>query len=242
MNVSCLIVARELRAFFTTWMGYVIGCAALLINGILFNTQAIGDKPEFSHEILYQFFYFSSGIAMVAGVFLAMRLLAEEKTQNTIVLYFTAPVSERQVIYGKFLSVAIFFTLLQVLSLYLPALILIEGKVSLGHLAAGYLGTSLLGFVVLAITLFASVVSPNQLVAGILATTITVIFLVMWTLATVVDEPLREIFSFLAIHNNHFRNFGRGLIDIKDVVYYLSVMVFFLECAVRALESRRVEG
>jgi ABC-2 type transport system permease protein len=242
MGSILLIARRELNAFFSTWMGYVIAFAALLINGLLFNAFAVGDKPRFSHEVLYQFFYYSSGIAMVAGIFLAMRLLAEEKTNGTIVLYFTSPLSERQVVYGKYLSVVVFFMLLQVASLYLPGLILFEGKISVGHLVSGYLGTSLLGCSVLAITLFASVVSPNQLVSGILASSITVIFLVMWILSSVVDEPLREVFSFLAIHNKHFNSFGRGLVHTKDIIFYLSMVVFFLECSIRALESRRVEG
>ena len=242
MNSLFLIANRELSTFFSTWMGYVIGAAALFINGILFNAYAISDEPRFSSEVLYQFFYYSSGIAMVAGIFLAMRLLSEEKSQGTIVLYFTSPLTERQVIYGKFLSVVVFFTGLQILSLYLPALILLEGRISAGHLASGYLGTSLLGFSVLAITLFASTISPNQLISGILAASITVVFLTMWLLSSVVDEPLRDVFSFLAIHNTHFNSFSRGLVHTKDVVYYLSVIIFFLECAIRALESRRVEG
>ena len=242
MGSILLIARRELSSFFSTWMGYVIGFAALLINGLLFNAFAMGDQPRFSHEIVYQFFYFSSGIAMVSGIFLAMRLLAEEKTNGTLVLYLTSPLSEREVIYGKFLSVVIFFSVLQLLSLYLPCLVLVEGKISIGHLVSGYLGTSLLGFTVLAITTFASVISPNQLISGIVASSVTVVFLVLWILASVVDEPFRDIFSYLAIHNDHFKNFGKGLVHTKDVIYYLSMIVFFLECSVRALESRRIEG
>ncbi len=242
MSGIFLIARRELKAFFTTWSGYIIVFAALLIDGLLFNSFAIGDSPRLSADVLYQFFYFSSGIAMVASVFLGMRLFAEERSQGTLVLFLTSPLSERQMVWGKFLSVSLFFGLMQVLSLYMPALILLEGKISIGHLASGYLGTSLLGLSTLALALFASVVSPNQLIAGILAAGLTVILLILWIMASVVDAPFREIFSYLAIHNQHFTSFGRGLVHTKDIIYYLSVIVFFLECATRALESRRAEG
>lgn len=242
MSKIFLICQRELGAYFRTWMGYVIGVAALLINGLLFNAFAIGDKPRYSADVLGDFFYFSSGIGIVAGIFLAMRLLAEEKQNGTIILFFTSPITERQLVYGKFLSALVYFLFLQMLSLYLPALIMISGKISFGHLAAGYLGVILLGMVVLALSLFASVISPNQMVAGILGAALTVGLLVLWMLSLVVDDPFRELFSYLAIHNNHFTPFSRGLVNIKDVIFYLSMTGFFLECSVRALQARRLQG
>ena len=242
MGKIWLIASRELSSYFTTWMGYVIVFAALLIDGLLFNAYAIGDEARYSADVLYEFFYFSSGIAMVSAIFLSMRLLAEEKTSGTLVLFFTSPISERQLIYGKFLSAAIFFLLLQVLSIYMPLLILLEGKISLGHLFSGYLGVTLLGFSVLAISLLSSVISPNQMIAGVVAAAWTVVFLVLWILASVVDEPMRSVLSYVAIHNKHFVNFGRGIIHTKDVIYYLSMIIFFLECSIRALENRRAEG
>src|SRR5690606_33675662 len=120
---------------------------------LLFNAFAVGKSPKFSADVLADFFYYASGISMVAGVFLAMRLLAEEKQSGTIVLFYTSPVSERQLIYGKFLSALVFSLILHVLSLYLPALIFINGKVSLGHLASGYLVLALIGSAAIAISL-----------------------------------------------------------------------------------------
>ncbi len=242
MNKIWLIARRELGAYFTTWMGYIIIFAALLIDGMLFNSFAIGDEAKFSSDVLKDFFFFSSGIGMVAAVFLAMRLLAEEKQTGTIVLFYTSPLSERPLVYGKFLSALIMFVILQVLSVYLPCLIFLEGKVSLGHMAAGYLGVILLGAGVLAISLFASVVSPNQLIAGISAAAMTVFFLLLWLLSYRVDEPFREIFSYISIHNERFRPFSNGVLHTRDVVFYLSLVFFFLECSIKSLETRRLQG
>lgn len=242
MSKIWLIAMRELKAYFRTWMGYVIATAAILINGLLFNAFAVGNKPKFSSEVLFDFFYFSSGIAMVAAIFLAMRLFAEEKTDGTVVLFYTSPITERQLIYGKFLSGFIFFLILEILTLHLPLLILVQGKVSPGHLAAGYLGVILIGGATIAISLFASVVSPNQMVAGILGASITVVLLLMWILSTVVNPPLKDLFSYLAIHNQHFLPFGRGIVNSKDIIYYLSLVILFLECSIRAVEMRRLQG
>jgi len=242
MAKAILIARRELGTFFSTWMGYIIIAAALFINGLLFNSFAIGDEPEFSEIVLSRYFYFASGISMVAGVFLAMRLLAEERQTGTIVLFFTSPITERQVIYGKFLSAFLFFVLLQALTLYMPALILLNGKISIGHLAAGYLGLILLGGAVMAMALFASVVAQNQLISAVLGAFFTVTVLILWMVSSVVEPPFKELFGYLAIHNDHFEPFRKGIVHSKDVIYYLSVIFFSLECSVRALEARRWQG
>jgi ABC-2 type transport system permease protein len=242
LNKVVLVAGRELRGFFTTWMGYVICAAALFIDGLLFNAYAVGNTPKFSADVLSDFFYFASGISMVAGVFLAMRLIAEEKQNGTLVLFYTSPVTERQLIYGKFLSAVAFSLLLHVLSLYLPALIFINGKVSLGHLASGYLVLFLLGSAAIAISLFASTIAPNQLVAGVTGALFVVTLLVLWMVSDVVEPPFKELFSYLSIHNKHFLPFSQGIVHTRDIIYYVSVIVFFLECSVRALEARRWRG
>ena len=113
MNKVWLIAHREISSYFNTWMGYIIIFAALLIDGLLFNAFAIGNKPKFSADVLKDFFFLSSGIGMVAAIFLAMRLLAEERQFGTITLFYTSPISERQLIYGKFISGLFMFLILQ---------------------------------------------------------------------------------------------------------------------------------
>lgn len=243
MSKALLVAGRELGAFFTTWMGYIICAAALFIDGLLFNAFAVGGgAAKFSADVLSDFFYFASGISIVAGVMLAMRLLAEEKQNGTIVLFYTSPISERQLIYGKFLSAALFGLIILGLSLYLPGLIFINGKVSFGHIASGYLVLFLISGTAMAITLFASTIAPNQLVAAVTGALITVTLLVLWMVSEVVEPPFKDVLSYLAIHNKHFTPFAQGIVNTRDVIYYVSVIVFFLECSVRALEARRWRG
>lgn len=242
MSKALLVAGRELGAFFSTWMGYVICAAALFIDGLLFNAYAVSAQPKFSAEVLQDFFYFASGIAVVSGLFLAMRLVAEEKQSGTIVLFYTSPISERQLIYGKFLSAVIFSCVILALSLYMPALIFLHGKVSLGHLASGYLMLLLIGSASIAVSLFASVISPNQLIAGVTGALFTVTLLVLWMVSDIVAPPFKGLFSYMAIHNQHYSAFAQGIVHTRDIIYYLSVIVFFLECSVRAIEARRWRG
>ncbi len=242
MRKSWLVARRELAAFFHTWMGWIIVAAALFIDGLLFNAFAIGQQAKLSAEVLGDFFYFASGISIVAGILLAMRLVAEEKQNGTITLLYTSPLTERQLVYGKFISALLFSLVLHVVSLYLPALIMLKGKISGGHLAAGYLNLVLIGGAAISITLFASAMAPNQLTAAVVGTMITVTMLVLWIVADIASPPFKEIFSHLALHNRHFSSFAKGIVKLSDIVYYLSVMVFFLECSVRVVESRRWQG
>jgi ABC-2 type transport system permease protein len=236
------IASRELAAYFTTWMGYIIIALTLVIDGLLFNAFAMGNSAKLSSEVLESFFYYSSGMSMVAGILLAMRLMAEEKQNGTIVLLFSSPVTERQIIYGKFLSAFLFSMVLHAVSLYMPALIMVHGKISVGHVISGYLCLALLGGLTASMTLFVSTLAPNQLVAAVGGAFIVVVFLVLWMLAKVVDQPLKDIFAWLAIHNDHFTPFGSGVVNIKDLVFYFGMIIFFLESSTMALTGRRCQG
>jgi ABC-2 type transport system permease protein len=168
-----------------------------------------------------------------------MRLLAEERQLRTLVLLRTAPVTERQIVWGKFLSALAFLLLTLALSLYLPALIFLHGKVSLAHIATGYLGLALLGAACIAVTLLASAWSPTQLVAGVLGGLLVALLVVCWMLARVTEEPLKGLFSYLALHNVHFRTFSTGTLHLRDVAFYLGLIAVFLEAAVHSLAAWR---
>lgn len=239
MSVIHLIMMRELRALFSGLSGYVILSAHLLISGLLFNVFAIGKHPRFSQEVLELFFYFSSGMAMITGILLGMRMVAEERQMNTLVLLRTSPVSEREIVWGKFLSAMAFLLVTSLLSLYMPALIFWRGKVALLQILVGYVGLLLLGGACVAISLLASAWSRTQMVAGVVAGVMVTLLVVVWMLASISESPLRELFEYLALHNRHFRTFSTGTLHLRDVVFYLSVIVLALEGATHSLESWR---
>lgn len=239
MRAIFLIARRDLGTYFSTVSGILILSGHLLLTGLLFNAYAVGAQPKFSQAVLEDYFYFASGIAMVTGVLLAMRLIAEERQLQTLVLLRTAPLSERQVIWGKFLSALGFFTIILAASLYLPALIFVHGKVSLLQIASGYLGLFLLGAACIAITLLASAWCATQTMAGAVGGLMVTLLLILWLAAQVTEEPLKTLLDYLALHNQHFRPFGRGVIQVKDLFYYCGLVVLALEAAVASVGAWR---
>ena len=238
-NATWLIMRRELGAYFRSWTGYIIAAAVLVVDGILFNAFVLGAGEQLSGAVLAQFFYISSGTTMIAGVFLSMRLLAEEKQTGTLVLLTSSPVRDREIVLGKFLSGWVFLSLVTLTTVFMPALIMVNGKISFGHVAAGYLGLLLLGSAIMALGTFGSALARTQVLAAIVTGALVVSLIIAWLLAKVTEHPLNRIFETLALYHRHFPPFQVGLIHLRDVVYYLMVTYFALFAATRVLEARR---
>lgn len=239
MRNALLIARREIGAYVKSPMGWVIAAAVLAIDGILFNGFALGKGAKLSADVVRDFFYFSSGTTMVASVFLSMRLLAEERQTGTIVLLHTSPVREVEIVLGKFFSAFAFLAVLTIATIYMPALVMVRGKVSWGHVAVGYTGLLLLGAAALAIGVFASAVARSQIVAAVVGAAVLVSMLLLWFLAKVTDPPLKAFVMDLSLHANNFRPFMEGVLHLRNVVYYVAVTYFFLLLATRVVEARR---
>jgi ABC-2 type transport system permease protein len=240
MTATWLIARRELGAYLRTMSGYVIAAVVLFVDGILFNARALGGQQDrLSTEVLSEFFFNSSGLVMAASVFLSMRLLAEERQNGSMVLLSSSPVRERDIILGKFLSAFVFLTLMTLAGVFMPMLILVNGKLAFGHVAVGYLGLLLLGSAALAIGTLGSTLARSQLLAAIISGCMVVCLIVVWMLGSVTERPLSDVFFALALWGRHFPPFQAGIIHVRDVVYYLAVTYFALFVSIRVLEARR---
>lgn len=233
-----LIAGRELGSYVRTPSAYFIAAAVLLVDGLLFNAFAVQER-RVSAEVLQIFFYFAAIVTMGGGILFSMRLLAEDRWTGTDVLLFTSPIREGEVVLGKYLAALVFLTVLTVASLYVPALIFVHGKVSWGHIAAGYAGMILLGATTLAIGTFASSLTENPFFAVILSFVFVALLELCWPVGQVTDPPLSEIVSYASLHTKHFHAFQRGLVQLSDVVFYLSVIYLSLLAATKILQSRR---
>ncbi len=239
MRGLLLVARRDLAAYLNSYWGYAVIASVLMIDGLLFNAFALTEKSRYSSEVIEQFFYYSFGLTIVASILLTMRLLAEEKQTGTIVLVDSSPLADWQIVGGKYVSAMVVLSAMVLLSLYMPALVFVNGKVSYGHIFAGYTGLLLVAASIAAIGTFASTLSSSQLVAGFLTTVIVVALLLMWLLAKVADPPLKDLFSYLSFFDRHYRGFMRGQINTEDVVYYLSICFVFLMGSTRFLAMRR---
>lgn len=238
MTQALLIARRELTSYLRSPLGAVIVSAMLLATGVVFYWRGLSEKL-LSAQVLQEFFYDLSGAVMVGSVLLSMRLIAEERQTKTFTLLNTSPVRDRDIVIGKWISVFAVVALMTLLTIYMPLLIIVNGKVSWGHVAVGYAGVLLLGGATCAIGLFASALTRSQVVAVILAAIFTLILILLWALARAVDPPLNGFLSALALHHENFRPFMLGILELGSVAYYVAVIYFFLLAATKTLEARR---
>ena len=234
-----LIIKRELGHYFYTWSGYIIAASMLLLSGLFFNVFAVGSAARFSNDVLADCFYYLSGTTIVSGLLFSMRLIAEERQTGTLPMLTTSSLTDGQIIFAKFLSGYAFLCLYLLSTLWIPALVFANGMVSLGHIVAGYLGLALIGASTVAIGVFGSAIVRSQLVAVIVSGAITVVLLLLWMTARLVEGPLGDVVGYLALHDKHFRPFMEGTVTVSNILFYVSVTAFFLALARSGLEARR---
>jgi ABC-2 type transport system permease protein len=239
MKSALLIARRELSAYLYSPLGYVIAAAALLIDGLYFYAFALGQGARLSSEVLLRFFDGASGTTMIAAVALSMRLVAGEREGKTLVLLNTAPIRDVDIVVGKFLAAFTLIAIITTSTAYMPALIFVNGRVALGHIAVGYAGILLLGAASLSIGLFASTLARSQVVAVIIGALLLGTLLLLWLVARVTDPPISDFVASLALHHERQRPFMSGVLKLENVVYYLAVTYFFLLAATKSLGARR---
>jgi ABC-2 type transport system permease protein len=236
---ALLIARRDLAAYLRSPLGYVIAAAALLIDGLYFYGFALGQGSRLSAEVLRVFFDGVSGTTMGAAILISMRLLAAEREGGTLVLLNTSPVRDTEIVIGKFLAAFALIAFMTALTIYMPALIFVNGRVSIGHIVVGYAGILLLASAALSIGLFGSALAKTQVLSVIIGGAILVTMILLWLVARVTDPPLNTLLNGLAIHHQRQAPFMKGTLELENVVYYLAVTYFFLLAATKTLEARR---
>ncbi len=240
MRTTSIIFRRELASYLRSPVGYIIGAICLFVNGLWFQSVALGKAPKLSADVLSMFFTTSSLVTMVLGILLSFRQIAEERQSNTLVLLNTAPVRDVEIVLGKFLASFLFLSLMVLATLYIPIQIYLDGKISLNQIAVGYLGLLFAGGASVAIGLFGSALTKNWLIAGAIGLLIGAVLLNFADLSARLDPPLQTVFYQLDGWKAHFLNsFQRGVLNLKDVVYYVAVTYFFLLLTTKTMEAKR---
>jgi ABC-2 type transport system permease protein len=186
------------------------------------------------------FLYWLFLIVIVAVI--TMRLLAEERRSGTLETLLTAPVSEAEIVFGKYIGALVFYGFLWVPTLLLVGLakwLAPEGAMSWGAVGAGYLGTGLVGASSIAIGLLASALTRSQLVAALVTFTALSLFVLIGVLEPLVHtEVARSVIAYLDLFG-HMEAFSRGIVDSRHVVAHASIAGFCLVAAAQALEVGR---
>jgi ABC-2 type transport system permease protein len=256
-NVAA-IVGKEWRHYFGSPIAWVALFVWTLLFGIFFYfafsfflEQSMrmaqqgmefggGVRVSINEYLIRPIFHNMAVVALFVAPMLTMRLFAEEKRQGTIELLATSPVSDLQVVLGKFTAAALLYALMILAGLVNVALIwtYATSRPEWKPVLTGALGLFLLGGCFLAMGTFVSTLTRNQIVAGILS---FCLFLGMWTLGWADDPmggPLSKVVGYLGV-TTHFEDLVKGVVDVNDVVFYLSVIAFGLFLAHESVESQR---
>ena len=224
MKEIWIITKKELRSFFDSLMAYIMMVAFLGFSG--FFTWLYGSDVFFIKQASLQAFF---GIAYWTLFFfipaLTMRLFAEENRSGTIELLLTRPIKDWQLIGGKFLATLLLIVFALVLTLPYYITVSTLGPVDHGAVWSGYLGLILISAAYIGVGLFTSSVSNNQIVAYLLALLIGIFFQIIFgLLANSLSGIPADVLAYLSM-SDHFDSISRGVIDSRDLIFFLSVML-----------------
>ena len=244
MRSTATILKRELRSYFTTPVAYVFIVIFLaLVSALTFFMGGFFDRGQAD---LSAFFQFHAWVYMLLIPAITMRMWAEERRSGTIELLMTLPLSLTQLVLGKYLAAVVFTAISLALTFPLWITVNYLGEPDNGAILAGYLGSLLMASGFLAVGAFISALTKNQVVAFVMTAAacfvliasgapIVLSFFAGWAPKAVVD--FIASLSFLA----HFTDISKGVLDLRDVVYFLSLIAAFLFANAVAVERLKAE-
>ena len=239
MQAIWVIAKRELGSFFDSLIAYILLILFLGFSG--FFTWLYGSDIFFVGQASLQSFF---NIAFWTLFFfipaLTMRLLAEEKKTGTIELLLTKAVTDRQVVIGKFLSTLLLVAIALLFTLPYVVTLSSIGNIDLGEILSGYLGLLLMSAAYISIGLYASSITSNQIVAFLLSLFIGLFFhLIFEVLAGNSTGFVGQLFSTLSLAY-HFESISRGVVDTRDLIYFLSIVGIGLLLSELSLAKRNI--
>ena len=255
MNNIIAIADKELRSYFASPIAYIIiGLFSLLFGWfyymyvILFVQQSEqmmqmggGGAANINQAMIRPVLLNSAVIILFVMPMITMRTYSEEKRSGTIELLLTSPITDLQIILGKFFgALGLYIAMLFVTMLYMGILFYL-GNPEWRPIATGYLGLLLMGSCFISAGLLISSVTKNQIVAGVIT---FAVFLMLWVINWIGESSgptTRALVSYLSI-TEHFDDFARGILDTKHIIYYLSFITFGLFLTAKSVDSERWRG
>jgi ABC-2 type transport system permease protein len=228
------IFRRELRSYFNSPVAYVVIVVFLAIIGWFFTSNLFLMNVA-SMRVVFElvpliFLFFVPAVTM--------RLLAEEKKSGTLELLTTKPVTDAEIVLAKFLASWVLLAAALVPTLLYLLTLMALGSIELGPVISGYIGLLLMGGAYIGIGIFASSLTENQIIAFIVSFLIVLAFFLMDKVLMYVPEGLASTLEFLSV-DYHFSNIARGVIDSRDIIYFVSLLGFSLLLATVSLERRK---
>ncbi len=250
------IFKKEMRLYFTSPVAWVVFTIFLLIAGYFFYsifaffTQAslqsamnpqMGRELNVTDSVMRPLFSNISVILLLLMPLVTMRLFAEERRAGTIELLLTYPVRDGAVLAGKYLAALVLYAIMIGLTVLYPVIVVYFARLEWGPVLTGYLGLLLMGATFIAVGVFASSLTENQIVAAITTFGVLLIFWILGWSADYAGGTAGRVLQFLSIleHND---SFSKGVLDTKDILYYVNFTLLALFLTLRSLEARRWKG
>lgn len=248
MSAFYPVLKRELRSYFASPLAYIILVVFQIISARFFflylqgflqfqldpSYQLQTGDLNLNNLVILPYFGTISIVLLLIVPLITMRLVADEKKNYTAELLFTSPIRIRTIVFGKFTAALILLIIMLLLSSINVFVLMVHGNPDFGAVFAGYVGLFLLGASFLSIGIFASSLTDNQLIAAVVSFGI---LLLLWLVGALSDAE-STVLGYLSVIN-HYEDFGKGIIDLKDVVYYISLIFLGLFLTYSALESER---
>ena len=249
------IAAKELRGYFASPVAWVMMGLFALIFGVFFQahlsafvmqstqSQFGGAAPNLNvnQHLIRGVLANASVLVLFILPMVTMRAYAEEKRSGTVELLLTSPLTDFEIIFGKFVGAVCLYVALVAVTLVHISLLFSYGQPEWRPLIAGYMGLILQGSGFIAAGLFFSSTSKNQMTAGVATFVVLLTFWIVGWFADSAGPFWSAILSYLSI-TQHFDDFAKGVIDTKHVIFYLSFIAFWLFLTVKSLDTERWRG
>lgn len=238
MNQVWTITKKELRSYFNSPLAYIFIDVFLVVNAWLFfqNYFLIGqaDMRSFFSLIPWLFLFLVPAITM--------RVWAEEKKLGTAELLLTLPIKDVYIVLGKYLGSLLFLAITLALTFMIPVVVTWSGSADLGVIFASYIGSLFLGGAYIALGIWISAFTDNQIIAFILTIVAAFLFFIVGEVFVLQSIPdfLIPFFKSLGL-GSHFNSIARGVLDTRDILFYLSFIGFFLFLNVQQISGRRFQ-
>ena len=235
MKNTLTIAQRELKAYLTSPMAYIVICIFLALAGLFFSVLSSAAYYETS---ISGFLNWGSLVLLLMTAVITMRLISEERKLGTLELLLTSPIRDSELVLGKFLGSLGMLAIMIGLTVLYPNLLEIYGDPDPGPIISGYIGMFLLGMTCLAVGIFASTLSSNQIVSAVVAGGILFGLWYIGVAAGYLPEALGNVIQYFSLQY-YYPDFLSGFIDTKGIVYYISITALFLFLAIRSIETSR---
>jgi ABC-2 type transport system permease protein len=256
MSNVLAIAHKEIKGYFASPIAYiVIGFSAflfgyfyvvLLLNFERMSLQAGSgfggpEAVNVNQMLIGPLFMNVSVILLFTLPLLTMRTYSEEKRSGTIELLLTSPLTDLQIVLGKFFGALVLYAAMLAVTLVHVAFLFLFGEPEWRPVVTGYLGLLLMGGTLLSLGLFVSSTTKNQIVAGVVTFALTLLLWISNWIASFVGPSMQGFLNYLAI-TEHLNDFTLGVVDTKHIVYYLSFIAFNLFLTVRSVDTDRWRG